>query len=413
MIKKLKKKFIFTVLSLITVLLFIMFSAFFAFMSNNIKNESIDVLNECVNSNNLQFDYKYDIIFGKSDEKYSHYNIFLLEYDSLNNVITTYGIDGNLSESQKENLISLVKSVKENNLPSGVIKENNLRYSMSKRLNITKIAFLDKTYEDDTIKNLLFNLIVIGSAGIAASFALTLIISKIAINPVEKSWKQQQQLVADVSHELKTPLSVINSNAEIIASHQDSTVAEESKWLEYIKTEVARMTSLINNMLYLAKSEESLSQVQKSNLNFSEIAMAAALPFESVCFEKKLELIIDIKPNLYVYGNAEMLKQLIVIFLDNACKYSYTQKQVVIRLYKDQDKINMSVLNFGDVISFEQASHLFERFYRGDASRSNTKSGYGLGLSIAKTILDFHSAKIFLKSTESGGTDFLCVFKPL
>ncbi|MEG2004332.1 MAG: ATP-binding protein, partial [Clostridia bacterium] len=77
------------------------------------------------------------------------------------------------------------------------------------------------------------------------------------------------------------------------------------------------------------------------------------------------------------------------------------------------DKINMSVLNFGDVISFEQASHLFERFYRGDASRSNTKSGYGLGLSIAKTILDFHSAKIFLKSTESGGTDFLCVFKPL
>ncbi|MEG2003921.1 MAG: HAMP domain-containing sensor histidine kinase, partial [Clostridia bacterium] len=309
MIKKLKKKFIFTVLSLITVLLFIMFSAFFAFMSNNIKNESIDVLNECVNSNNLQFDYKYDIIFGKSDEKYSHYNIFLLEYDSLNNVITTYGIDGNLSESQKENLISLVKSVKENNLPSGVIKENNLRYSMSKRLNITKIAFLDKTYEDDTIKNLLFNLIVIGSAGIAASFALTLIISKIAINPVEKSWKQQQQLVADVSHELKTPLSVINSNAEIIASHQDSTVAEESKWLEYIKTEVARMTSLINNMLYLAKSEESLSQVQKSNLNFSEIAMAAALPFESVCFEKKLDLIIDIKPKKYVYGNAEILKQ--------------------------------------------------------------------------------------------------------
>ena len=251
------------------------------------------------------------------------------------------------------------------------------------------------------------SLLFIGSMAII--FVISLLLSGLAVKPVKKAWEQQKQFVADASHELKTPLTVILANNNIMMSHKDSTVREEQQWLESTQEEAGHMKNLIDQMLFLAKSDAGTARVQFSEVDFSEIVEAAALNFEPVAFEKEIMIDADIEPDVIVNGNSTELNQLVHILTDNAVKYADRETTITVRLKKKNDRVEFSVNNFGNVISKEDMEHLFDRFYR--AEKSRTTKGYGLGLSIAQRIVESMNGKLSVESTKETGTTFTAEIK--
>lgn len=214
-----------------------------------------------------------------------------------------------------------------------------------------------------------------------------------------------------MSHELKTPLTVISANADIVLANRDSTVSEQEKWLNYIKQETERMTKLINEMLYLAKHDDGRAEEEMLPFDLSEAAESCTLPFESVCFENGVQFYTEIQPDIGIVGSPSAIKQVMMILLDNAVKYAGENGFVRFLLHADGDRVTLSVNNTGERIPPELIPHIFERFYRVDESRARDKGGYGLGLSIAKSIVDRHGGRITVKSDEETGNTFTCTFK--
>ena len=218
-------------------------------------------------------------------------------------------------------------------------------------------------------------------------------------------------MISDVSHELKTPISIIATNTDLVLSHSTSIVEDEQQWLFYIKDETVRMTELVNTMLYLAKSDESESKPNLCSFNLTNAVYEIGLPFESFCFEKDKNFNIDAEQDVYIKGDETSVKQLLVILLDNAVKHSNEQAKINLSLEIKNDKAILSVFNTGEPIPKECIPHLFERFYRVDTARSRENGGSGLGLAIAKRIIEYNEASISVLSNEKNGTLFTCTFK--
>lgn len=250
--------------------------------------------------------------------------------------------------------------------------------------------------------------------GMMAFFLISLFLSKWALNPLEKSWIQQKQFVADASHELKTPLTVILANNKILSNNSDKTIAEQKKWIESTLAEGQRMKKLIDDLLFLAKSDANTSKTVFTSVNLSDTLMSSLLPFESVAYEKGIELQSDIKDNIHVDGNEGQLKQLFAILIDNACKYTDENGLINVTLKVISSKVALvCVQNNGESISKEDLAHIFDRFYRADKARLHKEGGYGLGLSIAKSIANEHNAKIWAESSSIDGTKFYVEFRKI
>jgi two-component system sensor histidine kinase CiaH len=271
---------------------------------------------------------------------------------------------------------------------------------------ITEIAFYDLTSEKNIMYNLILTFSLVGLASLAAFFVISLYLAKWALKPVEKSWEQQRQFIADASHELKTPLTVILANIDVLLAHKTETIQSQLKWLDYIKTEASRMIVLVNDLLFLAKSDQSKDTIISSSVDFSDLVLSCVLPFESVAYEQGKNLQIDVKPNITLLGDKGKLTQLIAILLDNAFKYSDEKGTIKVVLKKKQEKTILEITNSGEPIPAKHIPYLFERFYRADESRSRSCGGYGLGLAIAQNIANIHHGKILVKSTKQDGTTF-------
>ena len=224
---------------------------------------------------------------------------------------------------------------------------------------------------------------------------MALYLSKKVVDPVKKSMIQQQQLVSNLSHELRNPLAIISSNTDILAP---TTTPEQAKWLGYISDETKRMNELVSSMLYLSQSDEKMSEVSLTPLNLSELTLSVAHPLEAIAYEQNKKLQIEVEPDININGNSSLLKQLVSILTDNAFKYSEDKGTITIRLFTKAHSITLEVSNTGDNIDPELKEHFFDRFYQGDKARSGLKRGYGLGLSIAKVITNQHHGNITVKS---------------
>lgn len=268
------------------------------------------------------------------------------------------------------------------------------------------VAFTDINSEHTIMFNLLLVLSIVALLSLVAAFLISLFNANSSIKPVEESYNKQKQFVADASHELKTPLTTINTNVDVLLSREDSTIGEEKKWLQYIKTETERMTKLTNDLLYLARLDHNENAVMLSPVSFSEAAESVILLMEAVVFEKNVNMNYDIAPDLTVNGNAEQLKQLVMILLDNACKYTPEKGAIDVKLKKADGAAVFTVRNSGEGISEEALEHIFERFYREDKSRARKSGGYGLGLAIAKAIVESYKGSIKAESVKNEYTQF-------
>ncbi|MBR6184726.1 MAG: HAMP domain-containing histidine kinase [Clostridia bacterium] len=232
------------------------------------------------------------------------------------------------------------------------------------------------------------------------SLAAILLIHKL-VKPVDEAMEKQKQFVWDASHELKTPLAVISANAEALEAETG-----ESKPLEYIRSEVDRTDKLIQSLLTLARMEKGTAQAQHAPFDLSRAVMEVALPFESAVFEAGKTMDIQVPDGIQYTGDAEMIKQLMVVLLSNAQKYSDDGGKITVSLEAKGEKRLLRVHNTGPAIPAEAQQRIFDRFYRADSSHNREIEGNGLGLAIAQNIVNAHKGKIAVRSQEGEGTTF-------
>ena len=221
------------------------------------------------------------------------------------------------------------------------------------------------------------------------------------IKPVDEAMEKQKQFVWDASHELKTPLAVISANADVLASE-----AGESRPLRYIQSEIRRTDRLIQNLLTLARMEKGTVQAAREKFDLSRAVLEVALPFEAALFDEGKTLEMDVPDGIEYFGDGEMIRQLTVILLSNAEKYSDEGGLIRISLEAKGEKRILKVFNTGPAIPPEAQQRIFDRFYRVDSSHNREKEGSGLGLAIARSIADAHKGRIAVNSAEGEGTEF-------
>ena len=329
----------------------------------------------------------------------------IVDVDENGNIINTTENDLTIDS---ETLEKCVKSALDSSKIFGQITDEGLMYLKKSDMAHSKIIFADNSFISGSLRTSVIISVLMLTGAMAVIFLISLWLSGLAVKPVKRAWEQQKQFVADASHELKTPLTVILANNNIMMSHKDSTVADERQWLESTEEEANHMKKLIDNMLFLAKSDAGETKVQLSTVDFSEMAEACALNFEPVAFEKEIMIDTDIESGITLEGDATQLNQLVHILVDNAVKYADSGTTVTIRLQKHGDRVEFSVNNKGTPISKEDNEHIFDRFYR--AEKSRTTKGYGLGLSIARRITEGMNGKILVESNKENGTTFTVRF---
>lgn len=329
----------------------------------------------------------------------------IVDVDENGNIINTTENDLTIDS---ETLEKCVKSALDSSKIFGQITDEGLMYLKKSDMAHSKIIFADNSFISGSLRTSVIISVLMLTGAMAVIFLISLWLSGLAVKPVKRAWEQQKQFVADASHELKTPLTVILANNNIMMSHKDSTVADERQWLESTEEEANHMKKLIDNMLFLAKSDAGETKVQLSTVDFSEMAEACALNFEPVAFEKEIMIDTDIESGITLEGDATQLNQLVHILVDNAVKYADSGTTVTIRLQKHGDRVEFSVNNKGTPISKEDIEHIFDRFYR--AEKSRTTKGYGLGLSIARRITEGMNGKILVESNKENGTTFTVRF---
>lgn len=289
----------------------------------------------------------------------------------------------------------------------GKFEYNDCHFVVANRqyTNGTLYALIDRTSYHKQLANTAVMVTLLYCCSVVFVALLALLSSARLLFPVASAMTKQRDLIANASHELKTPLTIIATNLSVIKSEPDSTVKDNEKWISSISTQLVRMRDLVNSMLELSKLEQ--SELQKQDVNFSEIVEGACLEFEATCFEKDVKLLTDVQPDLHVYGESKSLERLVVILLDNAIKYSGDNGKVGVRLFVDSKRIHLSVMNTGECISKEDAKHVFDRFYRTDGARQNKDNqSFGLGLSIASATVKAHCGEIDCHGIEGKGTVF-------
>ncbi|WP_312203097.1 sensor histidine kinase [Anaerospora hongkongensis] len=254
------------------------------------------------------------------------------------------------------------------------------------------------------LNNLLW--IIIGGliVGMVSIIVASYFLARRAMIPIQAAWEKQQQFVADASHELRSPITGIYSNAELMLRHPQLTIQEQSHRINTIMKESSRMTKLIASLLTLARSDADKAELQLAPVDFSEMVEMVAEHFKPLEELNKISLTVQIKPAIELMADRERLHQLVVILLDNAFKYTSEGGKILLSCDKDDKSAILVVQDTGCGIAAEHLPHIFDRFFRGDKARSRDKGGTGLGLAIAKWIVEKHGGKIAVESSGKGTT---------
>ncbi len=268
------------------------------------------------------------------------------------------------------------------------------------------IVCMDVTAQQKILTNLIYTFAAVALVMLAVIYATSRYFANRSIAPVREAFEKQKRFIADASHELKTPLAVIQTNADVLLANETETIGDQAKWLHRIKSETERMKTLTNDLLYLTRMDDSRAETLHAPFNVSEAVESVVLAMEAVIFERSLALDYEIEPGLTAAGSAEQIKQVVMILLDNAIKYNRAEGTIGVTLRLHHGHIQLTVTNSGPGIPAEHLDKVFDRFYRTDASRSRKQGGYGLGLAIAKSIVEQHGGKLSARSVPGDTTTF-------
>ena len=397
MLKKLKLRLMLNNMLILATVFFLLFAAFSVLIYITEESKLTNYLEDNITAVEKKPTSLPDIIHQSGDVIY---NIsFVVLVNDNGDVLS--------STSTKLDSTRLKKAIEtafENEQDRGNIRSLNISFLKKHVSEGTLISFVSREHLADRMKENISQ----SALALFISLIVFLYISKkladIALAPVEKAWDQQKQFLADASHDLKTPLTVILANNNIILSHQDETVASQMKWLDSTREEAGRMSDLINKMLELAKGEETKEELRIGEVDLSELVENSILQFEVVAFEKNIIIESGVQPNIIVRTHPSTFSKVLEILFDNAIKYSEPNGKISIALYQSSKKVYFTINNHGEHIKEEDLPHVFERFYR--TSKERKAGGHGLGLSIAKKKCDMMACKLSVDSNEEDGTTF-------
>ena len=309
--------------------------------------------------------------------------------------------------SDQSQLAAIVTEALAQEEDTGLLADFHLRYLRKTGYTSTLIAFTDTTLESTTMRSMAAVCSLAGSAALLVLFLCSYLLAGVVTRPVDAAWAQQEQFLSDASHELKTPLTVILSSAELL---NQSALPEQAVYIDNIREESRRMKLLVEDMLTLSRAQRSAGSLPEQTADLSEAAMTAALRFEPVAFEAGKRLEYDIAPELPVRGDGGKLGQALAALLDNAVKYSAGGTDIRLTAEKQGRFAVVAVADSGPDIPAEKLPHIFDRFYRADEARTDGDS-FGLGLPIAKAIIDAHRGT--LRCESGGGVTRFIITLPL
>ena len=328
-------------------------------------------------------------------------NVFTIRLDKNNDIVEI------ISHANEEIDASLIQELANSILNSELIEKEHIGFLYFDKYSYlyhagSRLVIIDNSFVQSNLKEVLNNSLIFFLVLELIFILIAKLISHWISRPVEEAFDKQKNFIADASHELKTPLSVITASAEALEKNP-----KEKKWLTNIKNESERMNNLIVDLLDLAKLENGNMEMTQGNL--SKTVKFSVLTFEGIAYEKGIKFDYHIDDNIFMKMNENALKQVVEILLDNAIKHSKDKGKIEIYL-KENNHIELTVSNLGDAIPKGEEEKIFERFYRADKSRNRNDNRYGLGLAIAKNIVNLHDGTIKAYS-KNGKTTFQVDFK--
>lgn len=395
MLKRLRIKFVCINMSIVTIMLCLVLSLVLHFTQENLERQSIQMM-QAIASDPFQPGRPND---RPDNVLLPYFSVHLDHHGELISLTSAYF---DLSdEDMVDELVETALSGQE----TGVIQAYDLRYCRMTTPLGERLVFADISSEIQTMESLLRTCLLMGVLGFFAFLVISLFLARWAVRPVEKAWDQQRQFVADASHELKTPLTVITTTTELLGA-PDCPEPDRVRYAGNILATSRQMRGLVESLLDLARADNGAAKMAFTDLDYSQLCTNAVLPFEAVFFERDLTLESHIQEGVRLHGSPDHLRQVVEILLDNAQKYSFPRTEVTVVLKQTGKTCLLSVTNQGQTISPEDRTKIFQRFYRVDAARTSSGS-YGLGLSIAETIVQAHKGKIWAESQAGTNTFFV------
>ncbi|MDD6272788.1 MAG: HAMP domain-containing sensor histidine kinase [bacterium] len=392
--KRLRNKtflLLFTIISLFTFILLLIFNVL---TYSREKEKILTNLNRISSAHN-----SFDLVLNRPILLDSI--AYVVTYDINRNIISV--INYTDKEVDKDKLVKLARIIIKENKE---VKVGNLYFNNYSYLNNqNSIIIIDNSESKKIVRSSFVQSFIIFVLSLVIILYISAVLTKWLVKPVIDSFEKQKDFICDASHELKTPLAVILANAEMLESEPN-----EKKWLNNIKSESERMSKLVTDLLELSRMENNSTKMYFKDENISKIILKTVLTFESLIYENNLKIDYDIKEDLKLKCDAERIKQLLTILIDNAIKHSYKNSTLRVNLYKEKDNIILEVINRGDEIPKSERTKIFERFYKADKSRNRNDNRYGLGLAIATNIVNSHNGKISV-DCKSGYTTFTVNFK--
>ncbi len=403
MIQRLKRKFILLSMTALLVLLAVIVAGMNIINYNSVIEEADSILSVLSQNRGIFPDFEPNAIGRPNDKLPPHLSpetpyesrYFSVSYNKMGDIVN---VDvSKISAIDRENAVELADKVNGKQGFSG-----EYRYIVTDDIVGTRITFLSCGRKLEAFNKFLISSIIMAGFGYAVVFGIIFILSGRIIKPIAESYEKQKRFITDAGHEIKTPLTIISANADIL----EMEFGAPNESLLDIKEQTKRLKTLTEDLVMLSRMEEAEGGLSKIEFPISEVVAECAGSFKNLAAQENKEFICNIEPMLTLGGNDKAIRQLVSILLDNALKYSNNGGTVALTLARQNHAVMLSVYNTVDSeINPEQLKYVFDRFYRTDSSRNSETGGHGIGLSIAKAITTSHDGKI--KATTNDGKSFI------
>lgn len=406
--KKLRNKFlVFNVLGSISILV-VVFASVFAFTYGNLRNDISSQIQRTLNEP-IHEDVKNDAPRQPLQNDLPSISFWIVINENKDLV---YWQQFRFSYLTEEKIQTMVNQI---SLSDGIKffqnEKNTWGYQVFNNNGEYRVVFIDITNNFNFLKSLLVSFLVAAFIALCIIFFISWKFAKKAIEPVQSAHQKQKEFISNASHELKTPLTIMYANMEVAQSNPEEKVKDVQKWLDINRSEIRRMSHLIQDLLMLAKMDDGETTKLVQPFSLDELLYETILPMEAVAFERGITIKTSIEENITLSGVPSEIAQLITILLDNAIKYSYDEKEIEVLLEKKQKSIELSIINIGPEIPKEKETKLFDRFYRLEEDHNRESGGYGLGLSIAQQITTTHHGTLSVSTNDKKQNVALVSFK--